>query len=165
MFVIVAPNHLARGLQFDSTCMRVYQSCISPADMFELTNTSVVAGLNQQVCILPNQRTGKHSCTRPAGMHVTLATEQQPCLYKLHTISIHVCYSFILISESMYICTRPSAMSVTIASDHLPCLSQLHCLLNWRLQAWGLKHLHRTRILICYSNVLELQNTDIYNIH
>ena len=117
MFVIVAPNHLARRLQFDSTCMRVYQSCISPADKFELTNTSVVAGLNQQVCFLPNQRTGKHSCTRPAGTHVTLATEQQPCLYKLHTISIYVCYSFILISESMYICTRPSAMSVTIASD------------------------------------------------
>ena len=47
-----------------------------------------------------------------SGMYVTVAPDQQPCLFNLHTISIHVCYSFIL-SASMYI---------TFAPNHQTCL-------------------------------------------
>ena len=62
--------------------------------------------------LVSDQRAGKHSCTLPSGMYVTVAPGQQPCLYTLHTISMHVCYSLIL-SASMY---------VTFVHDHLPCL-------------------------------------------
>ena len=77
----------------------------------------------------------------------------------LHTISIHVCYSFIL-SASMYItfapdhqpwllqlhttifyvfhnCTKPAVMSVKPEPTNMPCL------ILW----------HRTSIHICYSNI------------
>ena len=63
--------------------------------------------------LIPDQGAGS------SGMYVTVAPDQQPCLYKLYTTSIHVCYSLIL-SASIYI------MSVTFAYDHLPCLSQMH---------------------------------------
>ena len=66
---------------------------------------------------VPDQRAGTHSCTIPSGMYVTVVPSQQPYLYKLHTISMHVIYSLIL----CWMCTWPSAMYVTVASDHLPC--------------------------------------------
>ena len=84
-------------------------------------STSVVVGLNQQVYMLhlpqtriyvpilvPNQRACKHNFTILTGiyMYVTAVHDQQPCLFKLITISIHVCYSFIL-SASMYVTFAP----------------------------------------------------------
>ena len=85
-----------------------------------LASISVVVGLNSRcICytclrlavmspmLIPDQRHSKHSCNRPSGMYVTVTPDQQPCLYMLHTISMHGCYSFIL-SASMY---------VTFASD------------------------------------------------
>ena len=81
------------------------------------------------------QRAGKHSCSIPSGMYVTDASGQQLCLYKLHTIHMHVCYSLIL-SVSMYI---------TFVHDHQLCplglhptirhFSQQSCLLNLHIQA------------------------------
>ena len=117
MFVTVAPGHLAHPIQ----------ACIS----VRFANTFVVVGLCQQVCLLhlPQTRSYvfyactqpavKHNCTRPSGMYVTVAPDQQSCLYILHTISMHVSCSFILSASMNVICTQPSAMSVTIASDHL----------------------------------------------
>ena len=93
-------------------------------------------GLNQQVYMLhlpqtrsyvpmlvPNQRAGKHNCTRQSGMYVSVAPDQQPCFYMLHTstISKHVCYSFN--------CIRPFAMSFTVEPNK------------------------QTSINICYSNI------------
>ena len=139
MFVTVAPDHHPCLLQLHSTSMHVCYSCISPADM-----------LNQL------QLTCKHICTceaeaasicytfpRPAvmslcsyytkGLLSTIAPDHQSCLYQLHTISIHVCCSFILsasiyIFQILYFTFAPShqPLPVTIASNHLPCLSQLH---------------------------------------
>ena len=60
---------------------------------------------------VPNQRAGKHNSTRPSGMFVTVAPDQQSCLHNLLTIRMNVCYSFIL-SASMYI---------TFAPNHQPC--------------------------------------------
>ena len=116
-------------------------------------SSSAVVGLNQQVYLLPlplthsyvpmlvpNQQAGKHNCTWPSDIYVTVAPDQQQCLYKLHTINMHFCYSFIL-SASMYIylyptishvcnnCMRPFAMYFTVA------LNQQFCLLNLHLQA------------------------------
>ena len=62
--------------------------------------------------LLPNQQVGKHNSTKPSGMFVAVAPDQQPCLFNLFTIRMNVCYSFIL-SASMYI---------TFAPDHQPCL-------------------------------------------
>ena len=121
---------LACRLQLDLTNMHVSYSCDSPADMFESVSNhlqhicSCGAELNQVYMLhLPqtrsyvpmlvlNQLAGKHNCTRPSGMYVTIAPNQHPCLFTLHTISIHVFYSFIL-SASMY---------VAFAPDHQPCL-------------------------------------------
>ena len=60
--------------------------------------------------VIPNQRAGKHNSTRPSGMYVTVAPDQQSCLHNLLTICMPVCYSFIL-SASMY---------TTFAPDHQP---------------------------------------------
>ena len=100
--------------------------------------------------MLNYQNDGKHNCTRSPGMYVTVAPDQQPCLYTLHTISMHICYSFYLIIILVcFICTKPSAISVTLTSAHLPCLQQLHltcsdvCLTCTYNHAC-LKHLHCT---------------------
>ena len=75
--------------------------------------------------VIPKQQAGKHNCIRPSGIYVTVAPDQQPCPYKLYTIGIPVCYSFIL-SASMSISFASSTMPIISSSDHLPCLSQLH---------------------------------------
>ena len=96
------------------------------------------------LCSYPSNGHVKHNCTRPSGMYVTVAPDQQPYLYKCAYYQ-HACllqFRFIS-SQVYYLCTRPSAMSVTIASHHLPCLSQIHTpsqqscqtLLNLHLQA------------------------------
>ena len=67
MFVSVAPHHLARRLQLNSTSMHVCYSCIY-----------------QQICLNPLQLTYKHICScvaEPAGIYVTLASDQQLCSY------------------------------------------------------------------------------------
>ena len=59
--------------------------------------------------LVPNQQVGKHNCTRPSGMYVTVASDQQPCLYnslltvcnaacllQFHFISIYVLLDFSL---------------------------------------------------------------------
>ena len=87
--------------------------------------------------LIPNQGAGKHSCIRPPGMYVRVTPDHQPCLYKLHTISMNVCYSSIL-SASMYVtfapdrshvwssCIRPFAMSLTVKPNQQSCLLKLH---------------------------------------
>ena len=116
--------------------------------MFESVATDLQAhlwlwGLNQQVYLLhlpqtrsyipmlvPNQRAGKHNCTRPSDMFVTVAPDQKPCIFFIICL-LSVCNAACLLQfhfisiDVYYICTRPSAMSVTIAFDHLPGLSQL----------------------------------------
>ena len=110
-------------------------------------------GLNQQVyqlhlpqtrsyvpMLVPKQRAGKHNCTRPSGIYVTVAPDQQQCLYKLHTININFYYSFIL-SAPMYNtqihlyptinrvcnnCIRPFVMYFTVAPNQQICLFNLH---------------------------------------
>ena len=103
-----------------------------------------------------------YTCLRPAvmslcsystnGLVSTIAPDypacilQQPCLYKLHTINMHVCYSCIyqqiclnqlqLTYKYIYICLRPAVMSLssyptnrlvsTIVPDHHACILQLH---------------------------------------
>ena len=121
IFVTVAPGHLAHRIQ----------ACISVT----FANTFVVVGLCQQVCLLHLPQTGsyvfyvctrpravKHNCTRPSDMYVTVAPDQQSCLYMLHTISMHVSYSFILSTSMIVIFSPGHQPSVTIASDHLSCL-------------------------------------------
>ena len=63
MSVAVAPDHLSRRLQLNSTRMHVCQSCIY-----------------QQICLNQLQLTYKHICScvaEPAGIYVTLATDPQ----------------------------------------------------------------------------------------
>ena len=67
MFVAVAPDHLARRLELNSTSMHVCQSCIY-----------------QQICSNQLQLTNKHICNcvaEPTGIYVTLASEKQICPY------------------------------------------------------------------------------------
>ena len=102
-----------------------WHNCTRPACIsVRAASTFVVVGpSSQQVYLLhllhgmspmlvPNQQAGKQNCTRPSGMYVTVAPDQQPRLYMLPTISMHVCYSFTL-STSMY---------VMFAPNHQPCL-------------------------------------------
>ena len=111
MFVTVAPGYLAHRIQ----------ACIS----VRFANTFVVAELCQQVCrlhlpqpavmssmLVPDQWAVKYNCTRSSSMFVTEAPDQQPCLYMLNTISMHVSYSFIL----------SASMNVIFAPSHQPCL-------------------------------------------
>ena len=111
MFVTVAPGYLAHRIQ----------ACIS----VRCANTFVVVELCQQyvgyTCLrpavmssmlVPDHRAVKHNCTRSSGMYVTVAPDQQSCLYMLHTISMHVSYSFIL----------SASMNVIFAPSHQPCL-------------------------------------------
>ena len=67
MFVAVAPDHLARQLQLNSTSMHVCWSCIF-----------------QQICLNQLQLTNKHLCScvaEPTGIYVTLASDPQICPY------------------------------------------------------------------------------------
>ena len=67
MFVAVAPDHMARQLQLNSTSMHVCLSCIY-----------------QQICLNQLQLTYKHVCScvaEPAGIYVTLASDPQLCPY------------------------------------------------------------------------------------
>ena len=67
MFVSVAPDHLARRLQLNSTSMHVWSSCIY-----------------QQICLNQLQLTYEHICScvaEPAGIYVTLASDPQLCPY------------------------------------------------------------------------------------
>ena len=67
MFVAVAPDHLARWLQLNSTSMHVCLSCIY-----------------QQTCLNQLQLTYKHICSCVAeleGIYVTLASDPQLCPY------------------------------------------------------------------------------------
>ena len=67
MFGAVAPNHLARWLQLDSTSMHVCLSC-----------------MYQQICLNQLQLTNKHICscvTEPAGIYVPFASDSQLCPY------------------------------------------------------------------------------------
>ena len=90
MFVAVAPNHLARGLQLTrSACMFVRVASTSRFVWIScswLTITSVVVWLNQQVYMLhlrqtcryvrmlvPNKWAGKHNCARPSWMYFIVA--------------------------------------------------------------------------------------------
>ena len=168
MFITVAPNHLACWLQFYQhacllelhlTSRYVWISCNS------LARTSVDGGggwtsrdicyicLNQQVYLLPlpqarsyvpmlvpNQRAGKHNCTRPSGMYVTVAPGKQPCLYNLLTISMQCCMSVTVsfyqhpcilhlhptISHSCNNCIRPFAKYFTVAPYQQSCMLNLH---------------------------------------
>ena len=121
---------------------------------------NLASGPQYVLVLVPNQHAGKHNCTRPSGMYMyaVVAPDQQPCLYsyKLHTISIHVSYSFIL-SASMYI---------TFARDHQPCLKQLHLTCIFQLHITSshvcktcaykhacLRHLHQSSIHMCYSDI------------
>ena len=136
MFVTVAPGHLAHRIH----------ACIS----VRFANTFVVVGLCQQVCLLhllrpavmssmlvPDQWAVKHNCIRPSGMYVTVAPDQQSCLYMLHTISMHVSYSFILVaSMNVYLhpaishvcnnCIRSFVMYLTVAPYQQSCLLNMH---------------------------------------
>ena len=127
MFVAVAPDHLAHPLQLNSTSMHVCQICIYQLiclNQLQLTYKHICSCVAKPAVIyvtlasdpqlVPDSQAGKHNCTRPSCMYFTVAPELQPCLYKLHTISMYVCYSFIL-SGSMYI---------TFAPDHQPCLNK-----------------------------------------
>ena len=67
MFVAVAPDHLARWLQLNSTSMHVCLSCIY-----------------QQISLNQLQLTNKHICSSVAqltGKYVTLASDAQICPY------------------------------------------------------------------------------------
>ena len=137
-------------------------------------------GLNQQVYLLHlpqthscvpmlvlNQRAGKHNSTRPSDIYVTVAPDQQPCLYNLLAISIHVCYSFIfsavmsdtLAPTSIHICyssIQPSVfllhlqqtsivvIIVTYAQDEQTCILQLHPTSSQD----GNEHLQHTYLLL-----------------
>ena len=106
--------------------------------------------------LVPSCRACKHNCTRPSGIYVTVVPDKQPCLFKLNTISIHVCYSFIL-SASVNItfapdpclndCIRQFAMSFTVAPN------QQSCLLNLRLQACMSDTLAHEKHSYLYSNI------------
>ena len=111
MFVTVAPGHLTHRIQV----------CIS----VRFANKFVVVGCASRfVCytclrpaamttmLVPDQWAVKHNCTGPSGMYVTVAPDQQSCLYMLHTISMRVSYSFIL----------SASMNVIFAPSHQPCL-------------------------------------------
>ena len=66
-FVAVAPDHLARRLQLNSTSMHVCYGCIY-----------------QQIYLNQLQLTYKHICScvaEPAGIYVTLASDAQLCPY------------------------------------------------------------------------------------
>ena len=67
IFVSVAPDHLVRRLQLNSTSMHVCYSCIY-----------------QQICLNPLQLTYKHICScvaEPASIYVTSDSDPQVCLY------------------------------------------------------------------------------------
>ena len=122
--------------------------------MFESVATDLQAhlslwGLNQQVYLLhfhqthryvsmfiPNQRAGKHSCTRTSGMYVTF-----------HLTSCHV-FIFCLLS---------ACMSIKISSYRHPCKLYSHPTINHvcnncTYEDVCLIHLHRT-ISYFYSNI------------
>ena len=78
--------------------MYVGYTCLRPAIMSSM--------------LVLDHRAVKHNCTRSSGMYVTVAPDQPSCLYVLHTISMHVSYSFIL----------SASMNVIFAPSHQPCL-------------------------------------------
>ena len=143
----------------------------------ETAGMSVTLASDQQlcpICLSSDQWASKHSCTRPSGMHVAAAPDNQPCLYKLHNISMHTCYSYIL-SASVYAaldqqigllqfrwsCLKQlyqiiaTSVSVVLIRRHVinTCIyKQRSCLLNTYKYAC-LVHLQGTSIHICYSNV------------
>ena len=93
--------------------------------------------------LLPNQRVGKHKCTRQSSMYVTVAPDQQPCFYKLHTISIQ---HTIAVTASSY--KHPFILHLNLAISHgcnncirqfveyfTSALNQQLCLLNLHIQA------------------------------
>ena len=116
------------------TCKHICSCCAGPSRYIRYTCLSPAV---MSPMLVPYQWAGNHSCTRQSNKHVTVAPDQQPCLYKLHTI-IHVCSSFILsasmdptISHVCNSCIRPFAMYLTVAPNQQSCL----CLLNVHIQA------------------------------
>ena len=110
------------------TSMYICHACLRPVVMSPM--------------LVPDQRTGRHSCTRPSGIYdtiqlqltsshvfisctqsacksVTVSSYQHPCMLHLHPTICHVSNS----------CIPPFAMSLTVAPNQ-----QLY-LLNLHLQA------------------------------
>ena len=105
MFVTVAHGHLAHRIQ---TCFSVrLWGCASRYVCYTCLRPAVMPSM-----LVPDQWAVKHNCTRPSGMYVTVAPDQQSCLYMLHTISMNVSYSFIL----------SASMNVIFTPSHQPCL-------------------------------------------
>ena len=120
MFVAVAPDHLARRLQLNSTSIHVCQSCIY-----------------QQICFIQLQLTYNHICScvaEPACIYVTPASDMSLCLYPTNKLvstvapdhhacilQLHLTRSHIFIS-----CIVSACMTVTVSSSQGPCIFHLH---------------------------------------
>ena len=126
MCVAVAPDHLARRLQLNSTSMHVCKSCIY-----------------QHICLNQLQLTNNHICScvaEPTGIYVTLTSDPQMslCSYPINGLvstiapDHHACILQLhLTSSHVFIwCILSACMSVTVSAYQHPCILHLHPIIS-----------------------------------
>ena len=111
------------------------------------------------IMLIPDKRAGKHNAPDHQACTLQINLTRSHVFYKLHTISMHLCNSFMLLAYMFHLhktfshvcntCARPFTMSLTVAPN------SCHVCLTCTYKHAFPKHLHctSTSIHICYGNI------------